>query len=136
MTSLAATGAAALLIALWSAAPSRVAAEEVPQQSEMGDRAYFQNHGYESLSIARQDLPRRGHCRIWHPERPATEQPAAGKCSVVSRHARPGAWLMARPLADPAHVAVHVFDEKSPGVVKSIGIFTVETRQFVRYVSP
>jgi hypothetical protein len=133
MTSLAAI---VLSIALFAAVSSRAAPEELPQPSEAGDRQYFQSHGYENLGISRQDLPRRGHCRIWHPERPAVEQPAAGKCSVVSRHARPGAWLMARSIADPGHVSVHVFDERSPGVVKTIGIFSVDTRQFVRYVSP
>jgi hypothetical protein len=125
----------AVLGVLAFAAPIAQSGNRDPAKEE-GERAYFQVRGYDSLHIAREELPRRGHCRVWYPDKPLGEQPSQGKCSVVSRQVPPGAWLMARPTSDPGHVNVHVFDDQVPGVVKAIGVFSIETLQFVRYLSP
>lgn len=125
----------AILMAFACALPVAQSGNRDPSKED-GERTYFQARGYENLGILRGELPRRGHCRVWHPDKPAMEQPSQGKCSVVSRHVPPGAWLMARPTSDPGHVNVHVFDDQLPGVVKAIGVFSVETLQFVRYMAP
>jgi hypothetical protein len=101
-----------------------------------GAASYFHAKGYANLGIRRRHLPSVGQCRIWFPERPADMQPPEGKCSRISREIPPGAWLIARSTADPAHVSVHAYDDQNPGGLLAIGIFAFETRDFVRYASP
>jgi hypothetical protein len=49
------------------------------------------------LQVAAADLPAAGYCRVWYPERPATEQPQAGPCRVIRAEVPPGATLMVGP---------------------------------------
>lgn len=48
-----------------------------------GERDYFHRHGYTRLSIPNGHLPPPGECRVWHPDRPAGQQPPPTKCDQV-----------------------------------------------------
>jgi hypothetical protein len=98
------------------------------------DHRYFHEHGYTNLRIPEGHLPPPGECRVWHPGKPPGHQPPPVKCDRVG--VPHGAWLLRRPREDHKHVNVHVYDERSPGVVVSIGIFAANTGAFIRYVSP
>jgi hypothetical protein len=97
---------------------------------------FFHERGYTNLRIPEGHLPRPGQCRVWYAAASRGDQPPAGRCDRVSRHVPPGAWLIARSTADPAHVTVQVYDGYSPGVVVAIGVFRADTGVFVRYQSP
>lgn len=98
--------------------------------------SYFQERGYTNLRIPEGHLPAPGECRVWYPGRPPGHQPPPGRCDRVSHQVPAGAWLIRRPRDDHQHVNVHVYDERSPGIVATIGVFAANTGVFVRYVSP
>lgn len=106
------------------------------RKDDRGHYSYFHDRGYTNLRIPEGHLPPPGECRIWYPGKPPGQQPPPVKCDRASGHVPQGAWLMRRPKDDRRHVNVHVYDERSPGVVISIGVFMAETGAFVRYVSP
>lgn len=116
------------------AASGNLAPGEV--QGEKADSSYFHERGYTNLPVPKRHLPSAGQCRVWHPGKSEAEQPPQGKCMRVSRQVPTGAWLIARSSADPLHVQIHVYDEQSAGVVIAIGVFSVDTQDFIRYVSP
>lgn len=98
--------------------------------------SYFQERGYSNLRIPEGHLPPPGECRVWYPGKPPGQQPPPGKCDRVSHRIPAGAWLMRRPMEDHKHVNVHVYDERSPGIVATIGVFAANSGIFVRYVNP
>lgn len=97
---------------------------------------YFHERGYTNLRIPEGHLPPPGECRVWYPGKPPGQQPPPGRCDRISRQVPAGAWLMRRPKDDHKHVNVHVYDQRSPGIAATIGVFAANTGIFVRYVSP
>lgn len=108
--------------------------DERRRKEDRGERRYFHEHGYTNLRIPEGHLPPPGECRVWYPGKPPGQQPPPVRCDRAQ--VPQGGWLLRRPREDHKHVNVHVYDERSPGIVVSIGIFAANTGAFVRYVSP
>lgn len=128
-------GAAAVLAtALAAMGDSNLPQDRAGVQAEAP--SYFHARRYLNLGIPKARLPSPGHCQVWFPGKAADQQPREGKCVRVGRDVPLGAWLIARPSAEPGTVRVQVYDEQSAGVVVATGIFDFETGEFLRNVSP
>jgi len=84
------------------------------------------------LRIPPGHLPSPGSCRIWFPGLPPGQQPPPGSCRKLARSIPRGAWLIYRPMDEPGHVDVTVYDEHRAGVIVEVRIFEAETGAFVR----
>ena len=84
------------------------------------------------LGIPPGHLPSPGHCRIWFPGLPPGQQPPPGNCRKLARNIPQGAWLLYRPVDEPGHVDVSVYDDNRPGVIVEVRIFEAETGAFLR----
>ncbi|MDH4582097.1 tetratricopeptide repeat protein [Pseudomonas sp. BN415] len=49
---------------------------------------------YDEVRIPRGQMPPRGKCRIWFPDRPVGQQPAPGKCKKLQNQVPQGAYLV------------------------------------------
>lgn len=56
--------------------------------------SYGFQQGDDELRIPRAYIPKPGQCRIWFSERPASQQPAPGRCKKLQRRVPPGAYLV------------------------------------------
>jgi hypothetical protein len=78
------------------------------------------------LGIPEGQLPSPGECRIWYPQRTASQQPAAQGCVEAEASATPGTWVLYRPPDDARVVHVRVMHPEKAGVVIRINIFDAE----------
>ena len=78
------------------------------------------------LGIPEGELPSPGECRLWHPGRPAGQQPAPQSCGSAESDAPPVTWVLYRPPDDVRVVHVRVMDPEKAGVVVRISLFDAE----------
>ncbi|MHC4986560.1 MAG: hypothetical protein ACYTFO_10445, partial [Planctomycetota bacterium] len=85
-----------------------------------------------SLGIASHDLPQPGKCRLWIPNRSASQQAKAGNCRGMDSSAPAGAWVLYRPSRDREVVHVQVIDAARAGVVTQVKVYDAETGRYLR----
>ena len=78
------------------------------------------------LGIPEADLPEPGKCRLWHPGRPASLQPAPGPCAETEAKAPSGTWVLYRPPDDTRVVHARVVDPERPGRIIRINLYDAE----------
>lgn len=81
------------------------------------------NDDKSPLRVPAAQLPASGECRLWHPERPAKEQPRAGACAQIEPTAPPESWILYRPSQDPRLVHVRVVDPEQAGRVVQVRVY-------------
>ncbi len=82
------------------------------------------SHSAKSLGIPPGQLPPPGMCRIWYPGRPPGHQPRSASCASLERRVPAGAWLISRERGAPGRVRVTVYDDKRPGKLISVRIYS------------
>jgi hypothetical protein len=82
-----------------------------------------ENDDKSPLRVPIAQLPESGECRLWHPERPAKEQPRAGACAQIEPTAPPESWVLYRPSQDPRLVHVRVVDPEQAGRVIQVRVY-------------
>lgn len=82
---------------------------------------YFRD-SHSNVRVPDGHLPPPGECRIWHPDRPAGQQPPSGRCSRLESQVPVGAWLIQRPDANQRY-AVSAYDARQPGVILDRALF-------------
>ena len=85
-----------------------------------------------SLGIPADEIPSPGECRLWLPDRPASEQSAPGLCSIVQRSVPAGAWVLHRSPDKTNEVAVNVYRSKWPKTIAETRYFDYWTGRFLR----
>ena len=83
------------------------------------------------LHIPPGHFPPPGQCRVWVPGTPPGKQARSGDCATLAQQVPTGAWLLTRPADGSKHVEVSIYDEKKPGVVIEVQIYTADSGEFV-----
>lgn len=84
-----------------------------------------------NLRIPPGQLPPLGQCRIWKPGVPAGQQAKSANCDLLAARVPPGAWLIARPQAQPGRVLVEVYDAARDGVVSRRAAFDAASGELI-----
>ena len=100
-----------------------------------GRREEYFREGHSNVRIVNRHLPSPGECRIWHPERPAGQQPPSGRCSRLEAQVPAGAWLIQRPGANQRYT-VSAYDPQQPGVIQDRAVFNYRGGSLVLAPSP
>jgi hypothetical protein len=100
---------------------------ENPDVAENGQGVGENGNGVGRLGIPPGHLPPPGSCRVWIPGQPPGRQSPPGDCETLAASIPPGAWLVSRPLHDPGHVEVMVYDERKPGLVIEVQWYEVDS---------
>jgi hypothetical protein len=82
-----------------------------------------ENDDKSPLRVPAAQLPPIGECRLWHPERPAKEQPRSGSCAQIEPSAPPESWVLYRPSQDPRLIHVRVVDPEQAGRVVQVRVY-------------
>ena len=82
-----------------------------------------ENDDKSPLRIPSTQLPAAGECRLWHPGRPAREQPRPGSCADIEPAAPPESWILYRPSQDPRLVQVRIVDPDQAGLVTQVRVY-------------
>ena len=100
-----------------------------------GRREEYFREGHSNVRVVNGHLPPPGECRIWHPERPAGQQPPSGRCSRLEAQVPAGAWLIQRPGANQRYT-VSAYDPQQPGVIQDRAVFNYRGGSLVLAPSP
>jgi len=104
---------------------------ELAQDTPRNEEPKPERGRHAELHIPPGHFPPAGQCRGWIPGTPPGKQPKPGDCSTVARTVPAGAYLLTRPADGSKYVEVSVYDEKKPGVVVEVQIYTADTGEFV-----
>ncbi len=86
---------------------------------------------HSDLHIPPGHFPPPGQCRVWVPGTPPGRQASPGDCATLAQQVPAGAWLLTRPADGSKYVEVSVYDEKKPGVIIEVQIYTADKGEFV-----
>jgi hypothetical protein len=82
------------------------------------------------VGIPHEYIPAPGWCRVWHPERSASEQPQPERCLEIF-DVPAGAWVVYGGAMIKTY-RVEEYDPLKPGVVNYINYFELESGRFLR----
>ena len=125
---LATMAAAAMAILAATACKPVLVEQPAPQRSE----ARRSPSTAATLGIPPGHLPPPGQCRVWRPGTPPGHQAKPRSCTNIERTAPAGSLIVERPGRDKKVVHVREVDERRPGVVIRMRVYTIRDGQLVR----
>lgn len=125
---LATVAAAAMAILAATACKPVLVEQPTPQRSE----ARRSPSTAATLGIPPGHLPPPGQCRIWRPGTPPGHQAKSRSCTNIERTAPAGSLIVERPGRDKKVVHVREVDERRPGVVIRMRVYTIRDGHLVR----
>jgi len=113
-----------MFVTLSAAACGRSGPQMDPNPVVFEDRLVVgENDDKSPLPVPLSQLPARGECRLWIPEKPPKNQARPGPCAQIEPSAPPESWILFRPSQDPRLVHVRVIDPEQAGRVVQVRVY-------------